>query len=49
MTRKSQKGTTGKGITSRNDNSYVGVGLDFKRENVTNTKEIEQAVKEKRK
>ncbi|MGE4282415.1 MAG: hypothetical protein AB7G87_01715 [Clostridia bacterium] len=44
MTRKNMKGVVGKGAKD----SPVGVGLDFKKENVITSREIEQAIKKKK-
>lgn len=48
VTRKNMKGVVGKNDFSLDKQNTVGVGLDFKRENVRTTEEIEKAIKKKK-
>ncbi|MGE4284537.1 hypothetical protein [Petroclostridium sp. X23] len=48
MTRKNMKGVVGKGTDSIEKGGPVGVGLDFKKEKVTTSQQIEEAIKKKK-
>lgn len=46
MTRKSKKGIVGKAMPTLTQRPEVGMGLDFKQNNVATAKEIDQEIKE---